>query len=200
MHTKQKFAYIVLGGVLVAAGMIISPLNAQKDKFGEIECTRLAVVDADGNERVILSTDPVDNLLLKSVGSGVAIYGAEHDSRVSAYGKGGKSASLNIREHGGYVAAQGKEGRSAVLSIGVFGGHVAANNKHGESKVSISIGPHGGHVVALGNETELTSWLGIGEHGGFVQVDGKGEGKAAIAVNELGNGAVSSYDKNGNRQ
>ena len=52
MNTKQKLAYIAIGGVLVVTGMIISPLNSQKDKFGEIECTMLTVVDAAGRSMV----------------------------------------------------------------------------------------------------------------------------------------------------
>ena len=39
--------------------------------------------------------------------------------------------------------------------------------------------------------------LSIDELGGRVQVNGKGEGAAAIGINEYGNGAVSTWDKNG---
>ena len=50
MNTKQKLQYIVVGGVIGVLGMLIgmtvSPLSAQRDKFGEIECTKLTVVDS----------------------------------------------------------------------------------------------------------------------------------------------------------
>ena len=53
MKFSHKFGYISLGGLLMLIGMIASSvfmpnLFAQKDKFGEIECTALTVVDADG--------------------------------------------------------------------------------------------------------------------------------------------------------
>ena len=42
--------------------------------------------------------------------------------------------------------------------------------------------------------------LDITEHGGRVHLQGKGEGKVVVAINEYGNGAVSTWDKNGYRQ
>ena len=120
MNTREKFRYMAFGGALVFLGMVgamMSPLTAERDKFGEIECTRLTVVDADGKMGVLLTT-------------------TEHGGSVSAYGKDGKSgASLSITEDGGHV-----------------------------------------------------------------QVKGKGEGVAAMSINEYGNGAVSTWDKNGYRQ
>ena len=59
MNTREKFRYMAFGGALVFLGMVgamMSPLTAERDKFGEIECTRLTVVDADGKMRVLLTT------------------------------------------------------------------------------------------------------------------------------------------------
>ncbi len=44
------------------------------------------------------------------------------------------------------------------------------------------------------------SWVGLGidEYGGRVRVTGKGT--AIIGINEYGDGAVSTWDKNGYRQ
>ena len=120
MNTREKFRYMAFGGALVFLGMVgamMSPLTAEKDKFGAIECTRLTVVDENGGAMVRLTTD----------------------------------------EDGGFVYALGKDGLSG-------------------------------------------AWLGTTEHGGHVQVNGKGEGKAVMSINEYGNGAVSTLDKNGNRQ
>lgn len=49
MNTKQKLVYIAIGGLLVATGMIISPLNAQNEKFGDIECDSLRIFNKKGN-------------------------------------------------------------------------------------------------------------------------------------------------------
>ena len=138
-HWQIKFAYAGFGALLLFIGMLLSPVTAQRDRFGEIECTKLRVVDANGKRRVIIS-------------SGV------DGGSVFTYGKDGKPAvALGVSEHGGLVSTVGKDGKPA---------------------------------VALGNY----------EHGGFVKVKGKGEGEAVMAINEYGNGAVSTWDKNGNRQ
>ena len=42
--------------------------------------------------------------------------------------------------------------------------------------------------------------LATNEDGGAVQVNGKGEGKAVMSINEDGDGAVSTWDKNGNQR
>ena len=38
------------------------------------------------------------------------------------------------------------------------------------------------------------------KHGGNVRVFGKGEGEAVMGINQYGNGAFTSYHKNGYRQ
>ena len=138
-HWQIKLVYSGFGALLLFIGMLLSPVTAQRDKFGEIECRRLTVVDADGKRRVIISS-------------------SEHGGRVSTYGKDGKPAvALGVTENGGRVFTLGKNGKP---------------------------------TVALGNY----------EHGGFVQVKGKGEGMAVMSINDYGNGAVSTWDKNGYRQ
>ena len=119
MNTREKFRYMAFGGALVFLGMVgamMSPLTAEKDKFGEIECTRLTVVDADGKTRVLLTTD-------------------EDGGFVYAFGKDGQSAaSLGIGEHGGYVYAHGKDVKSGVsLRVDEDGGYVVAHGKDGKS-------------------------------------------------------------------
>ena len=56
MKTRERFLYMVLGGVfsatLIFIGMAVSPLTAQKDTFGEITCTGLRVLYPDGTVAV----------------------------------------------------------------------------------------------------------------------------------------------------
>ena len=133
-----KLVYASFGALILFIGMLLSPVTAQRDKFGAIECTSLAVVDADGKTIVRL-------------GAGV------HGGYVDAYDKDGQSGvSLVVTEHGGRVDAISKDGKS------------------------------GGAVLV------------VTEHGGHVQVSGKGEGVAVMSINEYGNGAVFTRDKNGN--
>ena len=80
MIFRQKLTYTALGGVLMLVGMLfssISPLTAQKDSvqkegFGGITCSSLAIVDKEGNTRVYLGSIE------------------EHGGIVYTYGKDGK--------------------------------------------------------------------------------------------------------------
>ena len=118
MNTRAKFGYMAFGGALVFLGMLgamMSPLTAEKDKFGEIECTRLTVVDP------------------KTGKSGVIISSGEDGGVVSAYGKDGKSwAALGVNEHGGLVYVKGKGDGKAGMSINEYGnGTVFTSDKNG---------------------------------------------------------------------
>ena len=121
MHFLKKVAYIGFGGLLVATGMIISPLNAQKDKFGDIECTSLRVVTPEGKPRIILNpcmyrmpmndTSAMEFLKLFAAGSVI----------------------IGTNKHGGRVAVTGKDGSSSVVS---------AINDDGRAQISL-IDKHG---------------------------------------------------------
>ena len=43
----------IVGGVIgsLLTALLVSPVTAQRDKFGEIECTSLRIVDANGIAR-----------------------------------------------------------------------------------------------------------------------------------------------------
>ena len=75
MNTKQKLAYIAIGGLLVATGMTISPLNAKHDKFGDIECTKLTVRGPDGQQRVKITADELH-------GGQLLIFGNKKNRRI----------------------------------------------------------------------------------------------------------------------
>ena len=128
---KSKLVYIGFGSffgcLCTIIGMLASPVTAQRDKFGHIECARLTVVDADGKTMVRL-------------GAG------EHGGSVAAFGKDGKpGAALGVAEHGGHVDAIGKDGKSwAALVITEHGGHVDAIGKDGKLGVELVITEHGG--------------------------------------------------------
>ena len=97
------------------------------------------------------------------------------------------------------VDADGKT-RVIISSNNEHGGSVAAYSKDGQSRAALAVTEHEGSVSAFGKDGQLGAWLRADEHGGRVQVKGKGEGKAVIGINEYGNGAVSTWDKNGYRQ
>ncbi len=227
---KEKLAYLISGGLLVAVGVTLSPVTAQKDKFGEIECTKLTVVDANGKARVkldefgvkcieglgFLLVDADGNLLgqMSRGGQGgyVGVYGKDGESHVligiepggglvQVTSNGGESQTrLGFSGYGGHVKIYSDKARIPTVSLMTdeHGGRVKAYDKKGLFGVELDIDEHGGSVTASGKNGQ--SMLSIGEHGGRVDVRGKGDGKAAMGVNEYGNGAVSTFDKNGYRQ
>ena len=76
--------------------MLLSPVTAQKDKFGEIECTKLTAVDAAGAQA----------LELRAV---------EHGRHVVARGKGEGMAMMSITEYGnGAVSTWDKNGHRQI--------------------------------------------------------------------------------------
>ena len=226
MKTAQKLAFIAIGGVLVATGMIISPLNAQKDKFGEIECTKLTVVDDGGTPRVILITDIRDysDHVMDGKEAVVLIYASEYSGNVSVLSRDNEGGSATLRTHGsrtGSVTVYGKNGNASVeISSEEFGGRVNITNSEGYHVGTFKANPNGGHVaVHDGGDTKGMAILSGGEDGGFVelskpshktqaklhinewggrlQLNGKGEGAVLLGINEYGYGVVSTYDKNG---
>ena len=72
----------------------------------------------------------------------------------------------------------------------------------GKVRVVLQYYPFLGYVTTYGKDGLPQLMLGtdIEEHGGYVQVKAKGKGAAVMGINEYGNGAVSSWDKNGYRQ
>lgn len=114
-----KLVYRRFGAVMAIIGMLfgigmLSPVTAQRDKFGDIQCISFRVVDADGTVGIVLGID-------------------RHGGVVGVRDKDGKSAArLDIGEHGGVVSKHGKDGESGVdLSIDDHGGRVLVSDKFG---------------------------------------------------------------------
>ena len=124
--------YLVISGLVGGAigGLIVvlftSPVTAQPDKFGDIECTSLRVVDADGKTWMILRDDILEAILLEDMdtdnirvsisGTGFVVSDKDGESRVL----------LGISEHGGSVAVEGRGKGMALMGI----------NEHGNGAVS----------------------------------------------------------------
>ena len=110
------------------------------------------------------------------------------------------AAAFSVGEHGGHVVVHGKDGNSgAWLSVSEYGGSLDAYGNDGKLRASLGIYEHGGIVSAISKDGKSGgAVLVVTEHGGHVQVSGKGEGVAVMSINEYGNGAVFTRDKNGN--
>ena len=98
------------------------------------------------------------------------------------YNKQGNSAVvLRSTEDSNVVALAGKQGNSAIglLSHEDVGNSLTICNKQGEEVVMLHSTEYGGRVDVLNNQAKP---------------------RAVMGVNEYGNGAVSTWDKNGYRQ
>lgn len=105
---ESEIWYMAFGAALVFLGMfdtLMSPLTAERDKFGEIECTRLTVVGNNG--------EPVVEI-------GLGVY--EDGGEVEVLSTDGRTlVSLGVAEsdaseshHGGYVQVRGKSKKGQV--------------------------------------------------------------------------------------
>ena len=200
---KVKLVYIgfgtVFGCLCTIIGMLASPVTAQRDKFGEIECTSLRVVDEDGVPRVEIAVSGGDCGVIVIDKDGVPkadlSVDEHHGGYVGVYDKTGKSAALRVGIYGGRVAVNGKDEQGALLSVDEHGGFLRVEGKDREPKAGIGVTEHGGSVRVYGKDRKSKVALGVTEHGGLVGVSGKG-GKAGVAlgVTEHG-GSVSVFGK-----
>ena len=171
----------VVGAVLVMAAGSFSPLGAQNDvadaEFGTITCRRL-VVRYDGFPYAT-EINPIS---------------------VTVSDEDGRSAKL--RAHG--VDVVGTGGKTMVrLGGSEDGGVVVVRGKDGEGTAQMAIIEDGGFVAVCGKDGEKAAQMAVIENGGDVSVYGRGDApislRAAMNVNEYGNGAINTWDKNGYR-
>ena len=170
----------------------------------------VSIQDEKGAPAVILQSIPP--------GNSVSVHGKNGETGKSAYMSvnvySGADVRLNdkedqaqvamgMTERGGEVrvwSKEGKQGGQAAMSVTEHGGHVQAWGKEGKGSALMCTGEHGGFVSAQGNQGEMAA-MDTSEHGGCVQVrDNQGKAGAKMSVNAYGNGAVSTWDKNGYRQ
>ena len=127
---------MVLGAVIVliglAVGAIVSPpLIAQHNGvFDEIQCTRLTVVDKQGNMAVALDTD-------------------DANGSVYVFGKDGGAAAMNINSDGGSIAVYNNQGVScALVNIDEYGGYVSVANNQSKIRAVMGVNKHGNGGVS----------------------------------------------------
>ena len=180
MNYKQKLGYMALGAGILALGIIIGQvitpdIEAQNNGvFDKITCRGIGVIDKDGEMTILVQ-----------------------DGSVSVYGKDGGSATMSTDEHGGSVVVGGKDGGIVGMSTNEHGGVVNVSGKDGGG-TRMGTGEHGGVVDVLGKDGGGAE-MRTDEHGGVVAVfNNQSKPQAAMHVNAFGNGAVSTWDRNGN--
>ena len=168
------------------------------------------VFGKDGGGAAGMNTDEDGGIVTvygKDGGGAAQMAITENGGAIHVHGKdGGGAAGMNTDEDGGIVTVLGKDGeRSAQMAITENGGLVTLtgkeNGKDGREGVQMAITENGGAVRVYGNDGERSAQMAINEDGGAVRVYGKGNtgSRAGMGVDEYGNGAVSTWDKNGYR-
>lgn len=194
---KTKFGYMALGAVLGIGGMLIgmslSSVTAQNDRFGEITCTGLKVVNPDGTEAVEL-----DSHFIKGYGYGGSVT-VRGNGRKSPISGGTSSASMGVSSDGTYAIFWNSEGIPGVLmGSGHKGGYVRLDRKgfKGEDgSVSININENGGQVSVTGSNGKSGTILRVHDNqGGDVSVYDKNGAASAGMSAEITGGMVSVYD------
>lgn len=208
---RKESLYAVIGGIagalLTMAMGLIAPLGAQNENatFDNITCSSLIVDNED--KKVFISDGEIwaqnDEALIMI-----------HEDQIRVYNDG-KMVGLEIGEQGGKIVVEGQtsgrqrkdgtfemtshDGKKVEIGIGNHGGYVIARGKRGAAQ--IGIGEYGGDISMVGdNDNEPIIWMRTNENGGNIALYGNdGKQRVGMGVNEYGNGAVSTWDKNGYR-
>lgn len=191
MKAKERL-YAVMGGcvgaVLTMVVCSFFPLGVQSqgDSFGEITCTGLNVVGPDGTVKVELTSNPV--------------------GMIRVFGGDGGVVALAIDKNGGFIVVGGKGRDSGGVTIqhNQLGGviRVSGNGPSNYASATMDIKEHGGRVTVFSKRNaDERVHMGVTQQGGSVAVFGEGNNlsRAIVTVNEYGNGAISTWDKNGYR-
>lgn len=152
---KVKLAYAgfgcLFGSLCTIMGMLASPVTAQRDKFGEIECTKLTVLGFDGTLGLVLGVGEhggIVNTYSNDGKSGVRISIDEYGGVVGVISNKKTKVSLHADEHRGSVNVYDKGMRyGGILSVDKYGGFFMLDGK-GEGKVAIGINEYGNGVVS----------------------------------------------------
>lgn len=147
---------MVLGAVIMliglAVGAIVSPpLIAQHNGvFGEIQCTKLTVVDNMGKTAVELDSH-------EEAGNSVTVNNKQGNSAVI----------LRSSELGNIVFLANKQGNSAIvlLSHEDWGNLASIYNNQGKTAVELGRSEYGGRVDVFNNQGKTRAVMGVNEYG-----------------------------------
>ena len=198
---KRELIYAAAVGGCVGALMtmalgLVLPLGAQNHPdgyFRKVTCTQLTVLSPD-----------LDKTNLDDRTGAVMIGVDEHGGHMHVLGiDSGSSVVVRAKDGGGSVAVFGDnstEMPEAIIGVQEHGGFVGVNSKDDmKAYAEMSVDEDSGIVTVLGRGAG--AGMKVDKHGGLVSVDGIGasSSRAIMCVDEYGNGAVSTWDKNGYR-
>ena len=190
---RKEVLYAVIGGcfgalIAMLVGLfipvgIVAQSQPTDAVFHTIQCKGIEVVDESGETTVRIRS---------------SFYGGD----ITVRGNKGKGvAALSVGEYGGTVWLEGNSGEpSAVMRSTDHGGEIVVSNLSGHKRVEMYVLDGRGFVDVKGLWPTVFARLEETKYGGRVSVFSQGEHRAVMSVDENGNGAVSTWDKNGYRQ
>ena len=226
MNYKQKLGYMALGAGLLALGIIIGQvvtpdIEARNNGvFDKIQCREIEVVDKNGETAIRLSTTKHGGVIRMDSKDGRIATMSIHETgaHVLLYGKGkGRGGIASMSTDEGYAALDVQDKLSSDGGIRMYatdyGGSIKVKGKglFDGGVVYIDITSQGGAVEVSGKGGSAA--MLTDEHGGRVDVFNRNKQfnhqapisvnnrqfnhRATMSVNRYGNGAVSTWDKNG---
>ena len=109
VNWKAALACSALGSFFTILGMLVSPLEADRDKFGEIECTKLTVV-GDTKEgdfgRVVIGVHSPEFVLPRG-------------GFLAVVGENGEHTELGVNGDGGFVRVSTGNSCGSLAEMGV---------------------------------------------------------------------------------
>lgn len=238
---KERAGFMALGSGFTIIGMLIAfgtlpPVTAKKDKFGDIECTSVTLVDSetglitgkletgkDGGELYLWQSmdahwdkpeyvENRDGIMLTASRQGgmLKIFGHREKGVPYSYvvlarnnlqinNRDGGRAIIDVVSHGGSIEIQGAKGDLRIFE--------SPGDRHETRFAKIRLSAYGERGLVSVDRFDDWETLGgvhlsVNENGGMLDVLGKAKDKSRVTVeiNEYGNGAVSTWDKNGYRQ
>ena len=171
MKFSQKFAYMVLGGLLVFMGQLLPNMlsehaTAQSDEsaeFDEVKCRRLEVVNASGRTLAILDASSAGDVLrildndgkpAVAIGQTGITVGTKNRGntliqaeRVTVSGTWGQASIGSSRGNRGTIVIEDRSTNSGVqIGIEDLGGDVAILDRRGQVAARMTVSKFGGTV------------------------------------------------------
>lgn len=190
MKMIERLGFMVIGGMLVAIGICVSPdssVTAQSDRFGEITCTRLTVKSDDSKASVKLGANRED-------GGYVSVHGVST----------GVNVDINAKSLGAYINTRCPNNSRTTLSSNIAGNVLNISGKDGFVGLRVVDGEYGGSVVIRDKNEKLSVALVTDHDGGMIEIrstDNNHSEKtgAGLGIDKNG-GYIRIGDKYGNIQ
>ncbi len=116
---------MALGSIFTIIGLLLSPISAQKEKFGDIECESLKVSSGD----VLIHIRPYDIAIFDD---GPTFRGAVISADEVLLREGDKKVIIGTDRHGGFVSTHVRSKGSVIMGIDDKGhGAISAYDKNG---------------------------------------------------------------------